>query len=959
MKKLKLLLLFIFLVCVANQTSFAQYYHYHKGLERCVEAIKYKDTWYLDKAFNEWEKGHNAGEFASGMMLAQSYLVERGTTRDLSKATSIIESWIPRNPDALVFAAYHWLPRDDFWTNEHLYESLCQDESEYGTLRYYLGVRDVRAADYGGVANFSKSFKYAKAYLDHNPTNEYYVKLCKEIVGFSYLWGLGNTQKDLFKASKYLSEARILAEIKPILLECRDKGTLKRKIKEFLPVLKEFELAEVLTSDDYEMVFWEAYSAEEDRKEIVTHYLRICSPETLEFAEFMSQNDPLSNHKAFMSKYDSLSPKAKQLALDAAIMAFEEDGWAGPEYFISFLYYQAKEGSVARNKLTQLWSSAWMYENYPLEKPASFIANYDKLVPAAKQLVLDEAIELALGEDGSRLKLDVVSFLYLQVDEDSDTRNQLAQLWCNRVNQTFAALKDVHLFVQAYAQFEQSYTTSKLGINGSKICNYFSTHDSERLKKFMSDLAAIESNKKTELLKSFPSGSAVTDLIKKMKSVSNWDLLFGVDAKKELSYMRRSKAYLSLIDSYAKLNKLPENYRNYVIKENDLPYDSFYEMKDLFDLFSKQVLNTIHVSDYDEYLKKYPSAYYAEYCSEARLMLIADACTKSTPKECIKTLLSLAVYKETQQYIKNVTKTNKHQQTAAEIAAVEAAVAKVKAEGQARLAAENEAAAKAKAEEQARIEAEKKAEAEAAAKAKAAEQERLAAEAAAAAKAKAEELARLAAEKEAAAKAKAEEEVRIKAEKAARKKAVNDEYNSKYKNKGLVHSIELAYGYQLDKGDVVYKNLGYREYGTLHPVELTYTIGYRFCNWMSVGVGAGVSYNLVNLCDYGDVFDPMYRDTDKFTPINIPVFLNAKVYMSRGKCQPMLSVSGGIYAPNIDMLWDVGVGCNSRLSKRGNMYFLASLRTTPYGLFEELPPYDSYYVSDWILTPSFKIGFTF
>lgn len=958
MKKFKLFLILTSLVWVTMQSSYAQGYHYLKGIEFCVNAVKYKTSGYMDWAFSEWERGHDAGEFASAMMLAHCYMVERGTTRNLSKATSIIESWIPRNSDALVFAAYHWLPRDDFWTNEHLYESLCQDESEYGTLRYYFGIRDRRAADYGGKADISKSFKYAKAYLDRNPTNEYYVKLCKEIVGFSYLWGLGNTQKDLFKASKYLSEARILAEIKPILLECKDKGTLKRKIKEFLPVLKEFELAEVLTSDDYEMVFEEAYSAEEDRKEIVTHYLWICSPETLEFNEFISQNSPLTNHKAFMSKYDSLSPKAKQLALDAAIKAFEEDGWAGPEYFISFLYYQAKEGSVARNKLTQLWSSAWMYENYPLEKPASFIANYDKLVPAAKQLVLDEAIELALGEEGSRLKPDVVSFLYFQVDEDSDTRNQLAQLWCNSVNKIFAEINDVCLFVQEYAQFEQSYTTSKLGIDGSKICNYFSTHDSERLKKFMSDLAAIESNKKTELLKSFPSGSAVTDLIKKTKSVSNWDLLFGVDAKNELSDMRRSKAYLSLIGSYAKLNELPENYRNYVIKENDLPYDSFYEMKDLFDLFNKQAANTIQVSDYDEYLKKYPSAYYAEYCSEARLMLIADACTKSTPKECIKTLLSLAVYKETQQYIKKVTKTNKHQQTAAEIAAVEAAVAKVKAEGQARLADENEAAAKAKAEEQARIEAEKKAEAEAATKA--AEQERLAAEAAAAAaKAKAEELAHLAAEKEAAAKAKAEEEARIKAEKAARKKAVNDEYNSKYKNKGLVHSIELAYGYQLDKGDVVYKNLGYREYGTLHPVELTYTIGYRFCNWMSVGVGAGVSYNLVNLCDYGDVFDPMYRDADKFTPINIPVFLNAKVYMSRGKCQPMLSVSGGIYAPNIDMLWDVGVGCNSRLSKRGNMYFLASLRTTPYGLFEERPPYDSYYVSDWILTPSFKIGFTF
>lgn len=271
------------------------------------------------------------------------------------------------------------------------------------------------------------------------------------------------------------------------------------------------------------------------------------------------------------------------------------------------------------------------------------------------------------------------------------------------------------------------------------------------------------------------------------------------------------------------------------------------------------------------------------------------------------------------------------------------AVAKAKAEEQARIAAEKEAAAKAKAEEQARIEAEKKAEAERIAAQKAAEAKHIAEEKAAAAKAKAEE----------------------KAKKIAKRKEVDKAYNAKYRNKGLVHSFELSYGYQVGSGYVIYKNLGFREYSSFHPIEATYTIGYRFCNWVSLGLGAGVSYNLVNLCTYGDVFDPMYDGADRFTPINIPVFLNSKVYMSRGKYQPMLSVSGGVYAPNLELLADVGVGCNLRLSKRGNMYFLASLRTTPYGFFVEKSigfNYDlssSYYYSDFVWTPSFKIGFTF
>ena len=302
---------------------------------------------------------------------------------------------------------------------------------------------------------------------------------------------------------------------------------------------------------------------------------------------------------------------------------------------------------------------------------------------------------------------------------------------------------------------------------------------------------------------------------------------------------------------------------------------------------------------------------------------------------------------------------------AQEKAAAEAALAKAKAKEQARIYAEQKAeaerlaaqkaaeakriaeekaaAAKAKAEEQARIEAEKKAEAERLAAQKKAEAERIAEEKAAAAKAKAEE----------------------KAKRIAQRNEVDKAYNAKYKNKGLVHSFELSYGYQSGKENVIYKNLGFREYGSFHPIEATYTIGYRFCNWVSAGVGAGVSYNLVNLCTYGDVFDTMYKGADKFTPINIPIFLNTKFYMSRGKYQPMLSVSGGVYAPNLELLADFGVGCNLRLSKRGNMYFLASLRTTPYGFFvEKSLGFDyylsgSYYYSDFVWTPSFKIGFTF
>lgn len=283
------------------------------------------------------------------------------------------------------------------------------------------------------------------------------------------------------------------------------------------------------------------------------------------------------------------------------------------------------------------------------------------------------------------------------------------------------------------------------------------------------------------------------------------------------------------------------------------------------------------------------------------------------------------------------------------------------------------AARKARAEVEARAEAERKKKAE--------EEARLAAELAAAqeaeAKAWAEEEARWAAEEEA--RLAAEEEARLaaeraaaeaKAERLAKRKAIDDAYNAKYKNKGLIHALELSYLCRCDipeHWDVVYKNLGYRYYGFVHPVQLTYTLGYRFNNWFALGIGTGIQYQLVNLCTYGDVFSPIYSNAQDYTPINIPVFVNARAYMSRGKYQPLLSLSGGVYAPYMEPLVDIGAGANIRLSRTGGMYFIVSLISRPYGCFVEHMYQGNYVDSDYAyryysfsrFNLSFKLGFTF
>lgn len=211
-----------------------------------------------------------------------------------------------------------------------------------------------------------------------------------------------------------------------------------------------------------------------------------------------------------------------------------------------------------------------------------------------------------------------------------------------------------------------------------------------------------------------------------------------------------------------------------------------------------------------------------------------------------------------------------------------------------------------------------------------------------------------------------EAKAQAEAERSEKRKTLDSLYNQKYKNKGVVHSVEISYGYQLAQGEVVYKNLGFRNYRSLHPVEVNYTIAYRFNHFLSLGIGTGLQYQIVNLCTYQDVFHPSYTQQEKFTPINIPVFLNVKTYLSRGWCQPLLSISGGVYCPNLEGMIDVGFGVNFRMNRTTNAYLLLGIRTTPYGDFhqyvsnviEDRPDFFIYHPSvAW--TPSFKVGFTF
>ena len=205
-----------------------------------------------------------------------------------------------------------------------------------------------------------------------------------------------------------------------------------------------------------------------------------------------------------------------------------------------------------------------------------------------------------------------------------------------------------------------------------------------------------------------------------------------------------------------------------------------------------------------------------------------------------------------------------------------------------------------------------------------------------------------------AARLKAERAAALAAERKAKRAQINNEYNEKYRNRGVINSIEFSYLPQSSVyGDVIYTNLGHRQYGNLHPVEFDYMIGYRFSNYFALNLGIGVMLNGVNLASCGDTFSSVYGDV-KYKSLNIPLFANVRTYLSRGKVQPMIMMSLGAYTASGTFLFDIGAGLNFRLSKRSNFYFTISAKTTPWPVFYN----QRYYGYKAVFAPSFKIGIT-
>ena len=200
------------------------------------------------------------------------------------------------------------------------------------------------------------------------------------------------------------------------------------------------------------------------------------------------------------------------------------------------------------------------------------------------------------------------------------------------------------------------------------------------------------------------------------------------------------------------------------------------------------------------------------------------------------------------------------------------------------------------------------------------------------------------AEREALAKANAEREQaeREKAEAKAKARQRSDAEKGKlmaerrkntFAKKGLAQQVELAYAYQFYPGEIVYANSGSRPYAALHPLQLTYAIGWRFNPLFTLTGGVGCLFNIQSLERTGDRYESELYGNNTPRRFDVPVFVNARFHFLQNAVQPYISLTGGIYALSLAPLADLGVGAYFHLNGKLSLSLAVSARNTPWPLF--------------------------
>lgn len=165
------------------------------------------------------------------------------------------------------------------------------------------------------------------------------------------------------------------------------------------------------------------------------------------------------------------------------------------------------------------------------------------------------------------------------------------------------------------------------------------------------------------------------------------------------------------------------------------------------------------------------------------------------------------------------------------------------------------------------------------------------------------------------------EEMRMKA---MEKRQREDAYNRQYRNRGIIHSVELSYAHQHDSyGEIVqYADGDMEGFDNYDPFALSYVCSYRFNRFVQAGIGIGF---LV----HSHWPDKDILAHEWVANFDMPIFANVKSTFAKTRFQPMASFSIGCFPVKKEFLMEVGAGCNFRIDRTKSVYFLFTYGDTP------------------------------
>lgn len=615
----------------ADTISAQQNFHFRKGWE-------YADIDWERSAFSEWERGMSAGEMSSTVMVAACYMREYGVGRNVSKGVSILENLAAKNAEVALFTANFWFPildNDPFFN----YKPHAGGQYNFWAMASWWKEVDLKSTTFGLDPNYNKVMKYAKMYLSKVSAPGYGRSLANDMIGYCYENGLGGVSKNVYKAMEHYGESD---KFYTLALQEINKVTTREDAEKIVSTIKPYindknVLSAIQNKNDDNLT--------DIRKSFVETYIeKYYVEEYKQLDEWWRTNDPIEYPERFHSEYENAGILKKPI--DKRFNALLQD--------------------IQEN--VRLWQQSNDRDD-PLE-----INDFDI------QLTLNGYSPFDLAEKCSKL------WTAYPDSWDNSKKLELANSWCRLMIEDIenSSLSDEESITQLLQLKESSipkfYANAQYRGDLGLIDSYISNHESNivnSLYKVFEKYTKQEGHRfnygwRTVLnnwewkddeipyeCRSYNMnyGSSIRDsgrqkLLEKvdneMMPAINEILRIG-----ESQFKKYSHRCTETIFRIKQANFHELSLGNFSVDKVANTLMSLYHFTQII---KKENDGSIKKSDYEEYLKKYPNAYYKQYCKDGIAMLTADSYTLATPKEEIKTLLKSGISKGAAKYVKEHTK---------------------------------------------------------------------------------------------------------------------------------------------------------------------------------------------------------------------------------------------------------------------------------------------------------------